>query len=1266
MKSIGILVGLARRGGLMLGLLLVVSSAAGQGRGQGIPPALLRLPADNEIIAPFDARGAAIPASRFFAHPQGVPLTKPSTGSPDEIARAFVRARLAQAGELVPLSVVDGPRGIRFMRFEQRFGGLRVLRGRIDVAILADGSVLSARVGELAGGPPPPLPPADMKGLPPRLDADAARAAALAAFGLPPSASIGPKLLSGTPPEAVLVALPDGAIRAWRVVLAPGGRAEHLVEVLVDAERGRLISVTPMVQGAAQGARVWPLDPNQPSQWVTFPDPVLRPSVDSPLGWESTGETHGNNTWVELDRDSNFFDTPPKFAVASGDPLVFDFPLTGDPRVDTDAAVTNVFWAINDAHDRFRRLGFDEASGACQADNLQRGGAGNDPVYGMVQWDGGDGTYASNFASMGIGADGNFNYLIVSLFRDEAGVLRDGALETDLLYHELTHSATIRLIGGDASCFNGAQPQAVSEGISDFMAVSFTNDPVIGAYTSGRPGRGMREFPIGGGGWSYVNLCEGGCDRYRDGEIVAGLLFDLQALLMQRLGSVPGRERAQQLALEAIRFGPCQPTLVDVRDAMLVADSALFDGVDRCTIWQAFAGRGVGASTITTGPNDQLPVGAYDVPPECSGGTGVSFDQREYSPDADAIVEVVDARLPAGATVLITSSGGDSVTLPVSAVGGVLLRGSLPIRPGAVDRADALLQVAAGDILSAAYAAAPTASAAISSTFPVRVNSHDVSGGSCQGPGDDDYVDPWYVLPGFIDAGEIQTVRVTLAHDASVPLEDVQVRVTSLNPNLTVLPAGFISLGDIAAHEGGEWRTFDLVFRANASPSVVAGELAPLRFDITSRGRSTTVMLTLELNMDYELVSGVSAFDGGVETFERGSSTASQWRSEISRGALNFWALEDCAGNGGSRGWRNGNVGCTDYSDGQVAATLISPPIFPLPPDAVAYRMRAFEWDTDVNLYTDPANGYCDADFVGMFVTTDPTTLPFDDPEAIYSQSYGACQRYWRPIYESTGGFARQRAYSFSDGARLIDPAYPWAQVRLAFIFWGDVYDCGFEAMNAGHFRLDNMAFSYDVMREVPETTPCTVACLVTTSFVMDPPGPKCPDEPFMLRSTTESSGCAGVMYHSFGGPGVPPEYGWTTLTEAPALGGADGGNYGVYSECETSPGCNDYHSIDIESRARPGVGGPWPDSLRVARRGNAVEFSWSGAAVPPAYAVLRGATRADLITGPSTWSLAATTNTEGPRGDASATLLVGAAEPGVAFFQVFGRDRCSDLPRIP
>ena len=156
-----------------------------------------------------------------------------------------------------------------------------------------------------------------------------------------------------------------------------------------------------------------------------------------------------------------------------------------------------------------------------------------------------------------------------------------------------------------------------------------------------------------------------------------------------------------------------------------------------------------------------------------------------------------------------------------------------------------------------------------------------------------------------------------------------------------MLPNAPAPIGTIRRALGNGARPFQVVIRAEASPSVAAGDTADIVLTIASRGRTGTVTLPLTLNMDYEIVDAVSAFDAGIETFDRfTSTTVPLWTHEPRRDVVDYWDIEACAGVGGTAGARNGRVGCSDYVDCQVAATLVSPPIFPLPPDAVAYGNR--------------------------------------------------------------------------------------------------------------------------------------------------------------------------------------------------------------------------------------------------------------------------------------------------------------------------------------
>lgn len=1195
------------------------------------------------------------PRSRLIQGVAGAPITEARPGAAaEDVARHFVSKRLRAPGDFRVVSTVTSAGGVRHATLQQSFDGVPVFLGRVSVAILPDGAILSARVGEIALAPPRPR----TDEAPPVLDAPAAALdAARRLLGRSPQESLGPHPTA----QPALVAHADAAVRAWRVDVLDGGRAERRVQLLLRASDGLPLRLDPLVFPGVASARVSPRDPSQGFVLMPCADPALAPSVDSPAGWTTGLETVGNNTHVQLDREGDFWPPWGAVATASGDPPSFDFAYTGDPRADSDLALANVFWVINDAHDRFRALGFDEASGACQSDNFGRGGNPNaDPVYALVQYASGDGSGLFEGAYFGTGADGGFTYLAVGVFEDASGELRDGALESDLLYHEVAHQLSARLIGDDPACLNGAQPQALSEGWSDFFAAAFTGDPVIGAWTSGLP-LGVRSAPVGATGLSLVNLCESGCERFRDGEIWSSLLWDIRARLIQLHGDAPGRELAERLVVESMRFAPCQPTFVDARDAMLLADTALTGGAHRCELWQLFVNRGLGFSAATAGPDDTRPVAGYDMPPECAGGFSLRLSRAEYAPDDDGLAEVVDARPQPGASVTLTASGGDSLTVPLAAVpGGAVLRAPFTLAPGPADPGDGVLQAAAGETVTATYRTA-TDAARVTDGLMLQLIDHRAYGNWCQMDADDDAVDGWYNLTRFLDPGEAGTIEVTLGNALDDELEDLEMRVTSLGPLVRTLPAGWFRLGDIGPMQGTAPRRFAAQFKATAATSAPAGSLADLRLDFRSRGRSGSLNLRLELGMDYVVERGLSPFDGGTETFDPAtSSTVGGWRTSAPRGTIDSWRLEGCSGHLSPGGYHVGEPGCAEYADGQVAANLVSPPIFPVPADAVAYRLQDWSFSVSSDLYTDPGNPFCEADFVGFFLTTDPAGFDYSNAEIVYS----GAQRYWRPIYEDTGGWVRQGPFNYSREPQNLVPGADYSAFRFMWVFWGDVYDCGFELLNHGRFSLDDVRFTFDVVRKVPETQACPASCVVSAPLAADPPGPKCPGEPFTLRAQGwEELDCAGQVYFAFAGPGVPPEAGWTTTPETTALG-EDGGYYGLYTQCETDPQCNDYRAFVNQSPAPPALGGILPGSLRVRRIGADVELSWLGAAAPASYGIWSARDRTELAAGLPAFTLVGRQDDrEGPRGENAWSTDPASLGGALAFLRVAGRDRCSDAP---
>ncbi|MDQ3803620.1 MAG: M36 family metallopeptidase [Acidobacteriota bacterium] len=61
-----------------------------------------------------------------------------------------------------------------------------------------------------------------------------------------------------------------------------------------------------------------------------------------------------------------------------------------------------------------------------------------------------------------------------------------------------------------------------------------------------------------------------------------------------------GSRLADAVVLRGMQLAPCQPSFVDMRDAMLMADTEMTGGENRSIIWRAFASHGVGALASST------------------------------------------------------------------------------------------------------------------------------------------------------------------------------------------------------------------------------------------------------------------------------------------------------------------------------------------------------------------------------------------------------------------------------------------------------------------------------------------------------------------------------------------------------------------------------------------------------------------------------------------------------------------------------------------
>jgi hypothetical protein len=261
--------------------------------------------------------------------------------------------------------------------------------------------------------------------------------------------------------------------------------------------------------------------------------------------------------------------------------------------------------------------------------------------------------------------------------------LRDAALDTGVVAHEYTHGVSTRLTGGPStvSCLTAAQPNGMGEGWSDFFALALTARAAdLPADVRGfanylvaepRSGPGIRNFrystsqavnPLSYADIATLNQPHG------VGEVWATALWDAYWNLVAIHGFDPdlilgsgGNNLAMQLVIDGLKLQPCNPSFLEGRDAILLADLNRTGGQNRCALWAAFAGRGMGADADDGGDPNQLgdsnslsPTEGFELPElECA---LVDSDSDGVPDDGDASGVVGDAPCAPGQQVACDDS----------------------------------------------------------------------------------------------------------------------------------------------------------------------------------------------------------------------------------------------------------------------------------------------------------------------------------------------------------------------------------------------------------------------------------------------------------------------------------------------------------------------------------------------------------------------------------------------------------------------------------
>lgn len=200
----------------------------------------------------------------------------------------------------------------------------------------------------------------------------------------------------------------------------------------------------------------------------------------------------------------------------------------------------------------------------------------------------------------------NFDGRNVNFFRASMRC-ENTALLADVVYHEFGHAMHVASILEGVGAFDGA----MSEGLSDFLAASMTNDAGMGRgfFFSDAPLRQLDATDT-----EAVWPRDIG-EIHKTGIIFGGAMWDLRKALISKYGAVEGERRCLQLFYGAVQRAPNIPATVIELLATDDDDGNLGNGTpNECLIREAFGRHGLrtvqglvtapGAVTATTGTQD--------------------------------------------------------------------------------------------------------------------------------------------------------------------------------------------------------------------------------------------------------------------------------------------------------------------------------------------------------------------------------------------------------------------------------------------------------------------------------------------------------------------------------------------------------------------------------------------------------------------------------------------------------------------------------------
>lgn len=630
---------------------------------------------------------------RFVRRRSGYLSTAAHDRTPAEIAAAFVDANqklftlhpsdIEGTNAVVVRDLLTRHSGMRSLTWQQQRDGIDIFGATVAMSLTHDGRIINAQSRALH------LPCVRFHDRVTVTVTDAEKLAEVYLNAQQPTANTQDPTQSVRPTAAIWYPLDMiGVVKAWDLMvertLTPGA-PPALRRLIIRADTGEVVEDIDLTWGALEAAsyNVYTGDspepmtpgPGAPTNFV--PSEVSREVVAlaaldtnaSPEGWIPVGESRlvGNNATVYADWDDNDSrDAPP---LDSTPYRVFDLAcdLTADPTDYVDFSQAQAFYLANQFHDRLHQLGFDEAAGNFQSDNFGRGGSQNDALIIEVQNGANLGYEYGNQAWYQGWGDGSQGKVVISVF-GRSSPHRCGILDAQLVYHEITHGLSSRLIG-DGFGLTTVPTRGMAEGWSDFFALTLpaeAADDIHGCYpfatyaaiyhdTVGSHYYGIRRFPYS----TQTNKAPqtiadidpnqqffppevprnpdfGSTEAdqmHNIGEVWCLMLWECRANLIEAYGFV-GNEMMMQLVVDGMKLTPVNPTFIEGRDAVLQADLVSNAGTNQIALWQGFAKRGLGyGATVPPSVSTVGIVESYDLPFE------VGVQLQEVGGDGDGYVE---------------------------------------------------------------------------------------------------------------------------------------------------------------------------------------------------------------------------------------------------------------------------------------------------------------------------------------------------------------------------------------------------------------------------------------------------------------------------------------------------------------------------------------------------------------------------------------------------------------------------------------------------